>query len=204
MADIENHALPCAKPIIICNDQDPLENLIQEIQPISLINYDTSNIQAQNIQVVNEEILENYDIFPRLFVSIILMIIVYPIIFLDLYYAYNDNSCVNEHFNGITIKIYLEVCSYLSITVTLVALYFIWTVKANGEFNLYNKYPYLQVINNILTFFVFSWTITGLTLFFNNNNKKCTKSVYNYLYVSLLIKIISISFEVLKLFRTKK
>ena len=154
MADIENN-IHSAKPII-CNDQNSLENLIQEIQPISLIN----NIQAQNIQVVNEEILENYDIFPRLFLSIILMIIVYPIIFLDLYYAYNDNSCVNEPFNGITIKIYLEVCSYLSITVTLVALYFIWTIKANGDFNLYNKYPYLKVINIILTFFVFSWTIT--------------------------------------------
>ena len=95
MADIENN-IPSAKPII-CNDQNSLENLIQEIQPISLINYDTSNIQAQNIQVVNEEILENYDIFPRLFVSIILMIIVYPIIFLDLYYAYNDNSCVDKN-----------------------------------------------------------------------------------------------------------
>ena len=128
-----------------------------------------------------------------IFVSI-LIFINFPLIFCDLYYAVNDNTCINQKIDKLSVNMYdyLIVSGIYSIIITVISilfiLFFIDKMK-NNEINILNYifmlFLYITGLFNVI------WNIIGSIIFWNYmDNNKCSNEVFNYLFASLIIKLI--------------
>jgi len=125
-------------------------------------------------------------------IILLFMILVLPILICDMYYAYNDDSCVNEYPEGLSInmKDYLLGCSYTSIVV--MAIIICLTCTASNE--------NIKVINMciniwpifILNIFSLIWHIIGASIFWGKLYPEglCNKSPSTYFFISLIIKLL--------------
>jgi len=127
----------------------------------------------------------------------ILLALTMPFIVCNLYYAYNDESCVtiNPDNFGVNLQTYLAVDGIILAVAVFVIMFsaFCFIKEQPNEDNCC-----LNTFGKLATAFGVAWMIIGAVIFWNLiDNKKCDKPVYNYVFAQLVIKIISYSFRVI-------
>jgi hypothetical protein len=129
-------------------------------------------------------------------VYIILTIFLLPIIICDFYYGINDNSCVKIYPDGIniTMKDYLITCSLMTISILIMSFISIYmTLNKNLENDKFNIIIYGTIPIYIIGIFVIAWHIAGSVIFWGTLYPEhiCNTNVSTYLFVTLIIKLIS-------------
>lgn len=127
-----------------------------------------------------------------------------PLAICDIYYAYNDNSCVYSHVDKIDINLkeYLQVSSLLTIC-------FLFIVILETLFYENLKDTFLLAIGAILlipiSIFNTVWNIIGGVIFWGYmDNSLCSNNVFNYVFASIVIKYVCIVFNLLTNNKNKK
>lgn len=175
--DIENNDNDANEPI---NKNEPQESLIPPKSILYTVK-DDDNITFVIIKIV---------------VMLFMICFVLPFVIVDLYFAYNDKSCVNLYPNKlkISLSIYLQVNSYMMITFMIIQTLVI--------FKKIYIYKYNEIIQTIfiLLIFVFrivicGWNIIGALIFWGYVSEKgdCSVIIYNYLFASFVIRILVIA-----------
>ncbi len=138
----------------------------------------------------------------------------------DLYYAYNDKTCVNYELGAINLKDYLLVEGWFNVIffncILLMCCYLCFNMKninikyvennTDNNVSTTNIDTNINANNNIfcisititaiayvlLTFFAIIWDIIGAIIFWYLTNKsKCDDGIYYYMFISLIIKLTS-------------
>lgn len=129
-------------------------------------------------------------------VMLFMICFVLPFIIIDLYFAYNDKSCVNLYPNKlkISLSIYLQVNSYMMIMFMLIQTLFIFK-----KIKIYKYNEIIQTIFILLIFvfriLIYGWNIIGAFIFWGYVAEKgdCSVIIYNYLFASFVIRILVIA-----------
>ena len=171
-------------------DYNDNESQLKSILKPTLSNEDYVNNVKLQINIIK--------IASIIFISIIAI----PFIICDLYFAYNDTSCVDiypKYIIFINMKAYLLVSGYYTIG-------FMFTLIFNLQFlSIENKSSHvilmtiLSVIINVSKVFLVIWNTIGAFIFWGTlyNVEKCKTIVYNYFFVSLVIKLLAILFHII-------
>ena len=167
--------------------KDIENNLLNEEKTNELIEKDCNNIKS------NKTLL----FIIKTSLSIVLIVISSPIIIVDIIYAFSKMECLNVFLPDfyINMKTYLLVSGFTSILILVICLLIIWLYNFNDESEKIGN-----IINNtIIVLFSFSyiifqtiWNIIGFVILFKLlcNNSLCTKAVINYLFISIIIKLV--------------
>lgn len=126
-------------------------------------------------------------------VFIIAIILGFLIMALDLYFAYNDKTCSIEYVKYLSINLhkYLIVSGYIMFIVIMWCLWVAPILSAIGCCNHFieetkNGIPVLAYV------FGFGWHIIGALIFWVYiDNESCSRFLYNYMSVSLILKLIT-------------
>lgn len=142
---------------------------------------------------------------------LLIMIISFPLPFCDLYYGYTDDTCVSEPAGklAINLKDYLLVYGWIIMSILgllSIALCFIEfnssssrTSTSNGCF-VFSR-TFLTIISALTNIFLTIWNIFGAVIFWSlMDTSECSNSIYNYVFASLIIKIV---FNVISILQSK-
>ena len=129
------------------------------------------------------------------------LIICIPIVLLDLIYAYTDKTCVNIYPKqlNINMKIYLLVSGYCGASELVVLLYKIITL--NKEHLVKDDDSFIILFIDVFyRLFITAWTIVGAIIFWGTlyNMDVCSRTTFNYLFITLIIKLVLISNNLIK------
>ena len=132
-------------------------------------------------------------IIGKFLVILILIIFVSPFIICDLVFGYSDDNCVDiypENFNAMNMKIYLLVSGYFAISIITILIANCFISNGNESDNIVIM-SFLSIILHLSKVFFVIWNIIGAVIFWGTLNKRnlCSKSVNNYLFLSLIIKL---------------
>jgi hypothetical protein len=131
--------------------------------------------------------------------SAILIIIWIPIIFLDLYFGFTESVCLTKepHYKFlklITLKTYLIVSGLIVMTGlwAILTTIYLFDPKLDRASNIY-LYRLTFVTMYLTSAFSVVWNIMGAITFwgFIFNNINCEQNFISYMFVSLVIKLIS-------------
>jgi hypothetical protein len=177
--DIENN---CILPKDSINNKD--ESRESLIQPKSIL-YKGKDTDDDTTMVIIKTI-----------VTLFIICFILPFIFIDLYIAYTDKSCVNDYPPKlkISLSIYLQLNSYILLLVLSVYIAMIHKkiqVFACDEIMKTIFYLFMYVSRII----IFGWNVLGAILFWGYiaENSNCSVVVYNYLYVTFIIRLLIIT-----------
>ena len=128
---------------------------------------------------------------------IFIMIIAFPLTFCDLYYGYNDNSCVSEPVGklAINLKDYLLINGWINmsiITIITLGLCFIdydsISKSDNTCFVCCGGLSFILIA--IIGIFSIILNIFGAVIFWSlMDTSDCESGIYNYVFASLIIKL---------------
>jgi hypothetical protein len=128
------------------------------------------------------------------FAWVFVMIFAFPLTFCDLYYGYNDNSCVSEPAGklAINLKDYLLIGGWINASILIIltlGLCFINFDKTNDTY--FACCGGLSIfILSIVNIFSIVWNVFGAIIFWSlMDTSDCGNSVYNYVFASLIIKL---------------
>lgn len=115
-----------------------------------------------------------------------------PLIICDMYYAYTDDTCVQEHVDGLSINLkdYLLVCGwYGACSFVILSIGFCFCDLQS----IINQKDKAYKVGNILgKIFLTIWNILGAVIFWKlMDTSDCSDSIYNYVFISLIIKLVS-------------
>lgn len=169
------------------NDIEANSNNPTLIDTGSISGITNTNAIAINLTFNNDDNLGSY-----CFKSIIIFIILVfglPLTICDLYYAFNDNTCVSSHVDmiNVNLKQYLQVSGLLmGCFIFIIILGVLFLENSNGI---------LLFLGTILFIFVSifntAWNIIGGVIFWKYmDNSLCSNNVFNYVFASLIIKYI--------------
>jgi hypothetical protein len=131
---------------------------------------------------------------------IFILIIATPIIISDLYFGFTDTSCVNDMPDGldISMKIYLLVSGFVSLTAMVIYIVCITSLSTIDDENSLDLCC-VYFTSAIVQIFHIIWNIIGAIVFWGTiyGEKKCDKNVSTYIFVSLIIKFITILASIL-------
>jgi hypothetical protein len=132
-------------------------------------------------------------IIGQFIVVLIVIILVSPFIICDLVFGYTDDSCVDiypENFNAMNMKIYLLVSGYFAISIITIIIANCFISNGNEGDNIV-IIAFLSIILHLSQVFLIIWNILGAVIFWGTLNKRnlCSKTVNNYLFLSLIIKL---------------
>ena len=130
------------------------------------------------------------------FAFLMLLSITVPFIVCNLYYAYNDTSCVtiNPRQFSINLKMYLALDGIVGAIALFIIIFAACCIKE--EPNSSNNFC-LNMFGNITTAFGIAWTIIGAIIFWKLiDNRECDRAVYNYISAQLIIKFICYSLRI--------
>ena len=168
-----------------------IEKENNELQTI-MKNFKSDKNMRDKLKTKNDNI-NNFVDFNKLIFGII---ITFPIIICDLYYGYNDNTCVNERSNEliINLKDYLLVSGWVNVFLNVIFILYFWLTKTI----IFKKFKYLNLLIQIYSII---WTSIGCIIFWKLiDNNKCSKGVYNYVFITLIINLLAIFFNIINLF----
>lgn len=129
------------------------------------------------------------------------MIIGFPIPFCDLYYGYMDDTCVSEQAGKLAINLedYLLVCGWIELCILgllSIALCFI-DIGLSGSGSADNNGCFVcggalfGIIFALSSIFIGIWNIFGAIIFWGlMDTSNCSSSIYNYVFASLIIKLV--------------
>jgi len=148
---------------------------------------DKSSISSSEVE--NKSILYN-----KLSYIIILMIISLPISICDIYYAYNDNSCIKIYPKNLNInmKLYLLISGYSCVFILLISSYHVYCLTNKNDNKIANVCKIIQYILFVLScMFSICWNIIGSLIYWGNlyNSYLCDVNISTYLFISLIVKI---------------
>jgi hypothetical protein len=124
-------------------------------------------------------------------ISILIIIMTFPIIIADLYYAYSDTSCI-EYYPGeldINIRTYLIVSAFVGIA-NISRIKFTLCV-----FGILKRSP----LDTIINLFELIWNIIAAIIYWGTlyNSNLCSHNIYNYLFITLIIKLVFVNYSLL-------
>jgi len=110
------------------------------------------------------------------------------IVILDIYYALYDDSCVNQPINSsITLYTYLLIDAIYGLSLVLFLPIILFVLDLDNE---YERQTFCA-ISLFRTLIIFVLTSIGTYMFWGlMDNNECKKSVYYYMFISLIIRYI--------------
>ena len=142
----------------------------------------------------NVEDKENTEKIIKTVLTIFISILALPFIICDLYYAYNDTSCVQEYPNkfNINLKIYLLLSGYMLLLNVIIIIFGLCMTS-----RIYNDFINVSIMIILGVFIMLSgilnviWNIIGAIVFWGNiyKNDNCDNRISTYIFVSLIIKL---------------
>lgn len=148
-------------------------------------------ITVQNINKTDKDAETNCIIHT---IWIIILILCSPMIICDVYFAYTDETCVNEYPANLelNLKQYLFISALSKfIFINMYMLFIKYFVKTE-----YNKsllwVLLVGVFISLLALFSLIWNILGAVIFWGSiyATNHCSKQVSTYIFVSLIIKFV--------------
>jgi hypothetical protein len=133
-------------------------------------------------------------IFILKFISILFVaLLVSPFVICDLVFGYKDDSCVEiypKNMGFMNMKIYLLVSGYFAISIITIVIANCFISNGDEGDNIV-IISFLSIILHLSQVFFVIWNIIGAVIFWGTLNKRnlCSKSVNNYLFLSLIIKL---------------
>jgi hypothetical protein len=127
---------------------------------------------------------------------IFISIIALPFIICDLSFAYNDDSCVEiypKYIIFMNMKTYLLVSGYYTIGLICVIICNLQFLSIENKNSNVIFMSFLSVIINVSKVFLVIWNTIGAFIFWGTlyQVEKCNTIVYNYLFISLIIKLLA-------------
>lgn len=116
-----------------------------------------------------------------------------PMSFCDLYFGYNDNSCVSNPNNNIEVNLYyfLIVSGWINIGMIFTGI--IGIVLLNSITT-----TIMCFIGLLTSLFSFCWNIIGGVIFWSYiDNSTCSHNVFDYVFASLVIKYVFALFGII-------
>ena len=153
------------------------------------LNNNNSNNQDQLLLLHNNR-NTNLNSIAKLF---FLYILSTPIAFTDVYTANNNNQCVTQNITQMTINMY----DYLIISggYTFIMIIILVGILICLDYDKIKNDKSVELVinyyNKLNLIFLLSFNITGAIMFWvYMNTDICNKQTYNYLFVSLIIKLV--------------
>jgi hypothetical protein len=144
----------------------------------------TPNVSNNPIMNTRDEDLIIWKL--KLCICLTILFIGLPMAFCDIYFGYNDKSCVSNPVTNIDINLYdyLIVAGWSSIGMILI--FMIGIILLDPLMN-----SILYFIALLMSIFSFCWNIIGGVIFYSFiDNTTCSQSVFNYVSASLIIKYV--------------
>lgn len=162
------------------------------------------NQEPLTFNKISEKSTTNY--YMKLFIWIIIMFFAFPLLFCDLYYGYNDTSCVSEPAYPLTINLkdYLLIGGWIYSTILIILTIGLYFIDINSLDNINNTCficcgGLSIIILAIVNIYSSIWNVLGVVIFFGLMNKSaCDEEIYNYVFASLIIKIVFNAIGILK------
>ena len=136
--------------------------------------------------------------------NIISTIILLSFTLIDLFIAYSDKKCVYIYDSNLNLNLqmYLIIYDYLTLLNIICKLAIFNFVEMNkcSKHTIFINSVYTAII--IIDMFIFVWNIFGLYIFIkkiyhDNNGNNCNIFVYDYLFCSIILKIVmSVTFHI--------
>ena len=164
---------------------------------------ETSNVQRSRIKTSTHS-LEMCCL--KFIIWILIAVFIFPFAFGDLYFAYNDSSCVNEPAEklAINLKDYLLVYGWMYMSILGAITIVIFCTFTKTDFNSFNNIidcflicgaSFTTLLIIISYTFGLIWNILGAIIFGGlMDTSGCEKSIYNYVFASLIIKLFFFSY----------
>ena len=110
------------------------------------------------------------------------------IVIFDIYYALYDESCVNQTINAsITLYTYLIIDAIYGLGLILFLPIILFVIDLDNEY----ERQIFCLVSLFRTLIILSWTTMGTYMFWGlMNNKECEKSIYYYMFISLIVRYI--------------
>jgi hypothetical protein len=148
-------------------------------------------IAIQNINKTDKDAETNCIIHT---IWIIILLLCSPIIICDVYFAYTDETCVNEYPANLelNLKHYLFISALSTfININMYMLFIKYFVKTEYNKNLFWVLS-VGVFISLLALFSLIWNILGAVIFWGSiyATNHCSKQVSTYIFVSLIIKFV--------------
>ena len=172
------------------NDNNNNESQLKSILKPTLSNTDYNNNLKLQINII------------KIASIIFIFIISIPFIICDLYFAYNDDSCVEvypKYIIFMNMKAYLLVSGYYTIGLMCALICNLQFLSIENKISNVICMSILSVIINVSKVFLIIWNTIGAFIFWGTlyNVEKCKTIVYNYFFVSLVIKLLAILFHII-------
>ena len=171
------------------NDNNNNESQLKSILKPTLSNTDYNNNLKLQINII------------KIASIIFIFIISIPFIICDLYFAYNDDSCVEvypKYIIFMNMKAYLLVSGYYTIGLMCVLICNLQFLSIENKNSNVILMSFLSVIINVSKVFLVIWNTIGAFIFWGTlyQVEKCNTIVYNYLFISLIIKLFANLFHI--------
>ena len=173
-----------------CDNDNNNESQLKSILKPTLSNTDYNNNLKLQINII------------KIASIIFIFIISIPFIICDLYFAYNDDSCVEvypKYIIFMNMKAYLLVSGYYTIGLMCALICNLQFLSIENKNSNVICMSILSVIINVSKVFLIIWNTIGAFIFWGTlyNVEKCKTIVYNYFFVSLVIKLLAILFHII-------
>jgi hypothetical protein len=154
---------------------------------------DSSKHSVNSLSLLNNDDKDN-EFLGKSIGACSLLTLVMPCVICDLFFALTDKSCVNENVGNINLKQYLlgtGIFTLLFVISNIICIFMI--INKNIE-NEQLSISILYIVNIIGTLFTIIWNIIGAIIFWGSIYKEniCSKDVSIYLFVVLIIRLLSI------------
>ena len=148
-------------------------------------------LAIQNINTTDKDAETNCIIHT---IWVIVFMLCSPIIICDVYFAYTDETCVNEYPANLelNLKHYLFISALSTfININMYMLFIKYFVKTEYNENLFWVLS-VGVFISLLALFSLIWNILGAVIFWGSiyATNHCSKQVSTYIFVSLIIKFV--------------
>ena len=172
------------------NDNNNNESQLKSILKPTLSNKDYNNNLKLQINII------------KIASIIFIFIISIPFIICDLYFAYNDDSCIEiypKYIIFMNMKAYLLISGYYTIGFMCVIICNLQFLSIENKNSNVIFMSILSVIINVSKVFLIIWNTIGAFIFWGTlyHLEKCKTIVYNYFFVSLVIKLLAILFHII-------
>ena len=173
-----------------CDNDNNNESQLKSILKPTLSNTDYNNNLKLQINII------------KIASIIFIFIISIPFIICDLYFAYNDDSCVEvypKYIIFMNMKAYLLVSGYYTIGLMCALICNLQFLSIENKISNVICMSILSVIINVSKVFLIIWNTIGAFIFWGTlyHLEKCKTIVYNYFFVSLVIKLLAILFHII-------
>ena len=153
------------------------------------LNNNSNNQEKPLLQ--NNKINTNLNSIAKLF---FLYILSSPIAFTDVYIANNNNQCITQNISKMTINMY----DYLIISggYTFIMIIILAGIILSIDYDKIKNDKFVELVidyyNKLNLIFLLSFNISAAVMFWlYMNTDICNNQTYNYLFVSLIIKLVA-------------